>query len=393
MKSIIHLVLVLIICFSCVTTTSKGQANIGRITPAAERIELYLPQIIAKKVGLIVNQTSTVKGKHLVDYLSEGGVNVQKIFTPEHGFRGTADAGEKVDSEKDETTGVDIVSLYGKKKKPTPEDISDLDILIFDIQDVGVRFYTYISTLHYVLEAAAENNIPVIVLDRPNPLSRYVDGPILEPEYKSFVGMHPVPVVYGMTIGEYALMINGEGWLANGIEAKLEVIPIDNFTHDSTYILPIKPSPNLPNSIAIGHYPSLCFFEGTTVSVGRGTDAPFQQIGHPKFSQSDFSFTPKSGPGAKYPKLENKECIGLDLRRVAPDYTKLDLGYLIKFYENLSAQEQPFFLDSNFFNLLAGTDQLKKMIIAQVSESEIRAMWEPGLIDFKLKRKKYLLYD
>ncbi len=340
-----------------------------------------------------MNQTSTVKGKHLVDYLSEGGVNVQKIFTPEHGFRGTADAGEKVDSEKDETTGVDIVSLYGKKKKPTPEDISDLDILIFDIQDVGVRFYTYISTLHYVLEAAAENNIPVIVLDRPNPLSRYVDGPILEPEYKSFVGMHPVPVVYGMTIGEYALMINGEGWLANGIEAKLEVIPIDNFTHDSTYILPIKPSPNLPNSIAIGHYPSLCFFEGTTVSVGRGTDAPFQQIGHPKFSQSDFSFTPKSGPGAKYPKLENKECIGLDLRRVAPDYTKLDLGYLIKFYENLSAQEQPFFLDSNFFNLLAGTDQLKKMIIAQVSESEIRAMWEPGLIDFKLKRKKYLLYD
>jgi len=296
MKSIFQFFLILLFCFSCVNSGTNGQVEEGRITPAAERTDLYIPQILGKKVGLIVNQTSTVRGKHLVDYLAQGGITIQKIFTPEHGFRGKADAGEKVSSEIDSSTGIEIVSLYGKKKKPEQADLKEIDILIFDIQDVGVRFYTYISTLHYVMEAAAENNIPLIVLDRPNPLSMYIDGPVLEQEYKSFVGMHPVPVVYGMTIGEYALMINGEAWLAEGIKAELEVIPIANYNHDSTYILPIKPSPNLPNNIAIGHYPSLCFFEGTTISVGRGTAAPFQQIGHPEYSLSDYHFTPKSGP-------------------------------------------------------------------------------------------------
>jgi len=393
MKSILQISLVIIFCLSWVATGSKGAVSQGRITPAAERTEQYIPQLLGRKVGLIVNQTSTVKGQHLVDYLSKGGISISKIFTPEHGFRGEGDAGEAIDSEVDVTTGIEIVSLYGKKKKPATTDLSGVDILVFDIQDVGVRFYTYISTLHYVMEAAAENGIPLIVLDRPNPLSAYIDGPVLEEAYKSFVGMHPVPVVYGMTIGEYAQMINGEQWLDKGIKADLNVIPVENYTHDSSYILPIKPSPNLPNNIAIGHYPSLCFFEGTTVSIGRGTTAPFQQIGHPAYDRGSYSFIPTSGAGAKYPKLENEICKGIDLRTVLPLTNRLDLSYLVDFHNRLSKSGIPFFLESNFFDLLAGTDQLKTMLIAQASESEIRAMWEPGLIEFKLIRAKYLLYD
>ena len=369
-----------------------NSADTGRITPAAERPDLYLPRLIGKKVAVVVNQTSRVKDKHLVDMLLDKGVAITKIFSPEHGFRGVADAGQKVANQVDSQTGLPIISLYGKNKKPSQQDLSGVDILVFDIQDVGVRFYTYISTLHYVMEAAAESNIPVIVLDRPNPLGSFIDGPVLEEAFKSFVGMHPVPVVYGMTIGEYALMINGEKWLADGIKSDLQVIPLNNYTHSAQYILPVKPSPNLPNNMAIGHYPSLCFFEGTTVSVGRGTNKQFQVIGHPAYTGSDFSFAPVPMPGAKYPKNENLLCKGLDLSQVKPHRTRLDLSYLINFYTNLKSQNVTFFNDDNFFNLLAGTDQLKAQIIAGIQEEEIRAGWAAGLLDFKMTRKKYLLY-
>jgi len=369
-----------------------NSADTGRITPAAERPDLYLPRLIGKKVAVVVNQTSRVKDKHLVDMLLDKGVAITKIFSPEHGFRGVADAGQKVANQVDSQTGLPIISLYGKNKKPSQQDLSGVDILVFDIQDVGVRFYTYISTLHYVMEAAAESNLPVIVLDRPNPLGSFIDGPVLEEAFKSFVGMHPVPVVYGMTIGEYALMINGEKWLADGIKSDLQVIPLNNYTHSAQYILPVKPSPNLPNNMAIGHYPSICFFEGTTVSVGRGTNKQFQVIGHPAYTGSDFSFTPVPMPGAKYPKNENLLCKGLDLSQVKPHRTRLDLSYLINFYTNLKSQNVPFFNEDNFFNLLAGTDQLKAQIIAGTQEEEIRAGWAAGLLDFKMMRKNYLLY-
>jgi len=371
-----------------VATTDSSE---GRITPAAERTGLYLPLLKGKRVGLVVNQTSRVGREHLVDRLIKNKVKVSKIFSPEHGFRGEADAGQKINDGIDPQTNLTIISLYGNHKKPSEEDLHELDILVFDIQDVGVRFYTYISTLHYVMEAAAENGISVIVLDRPNPLGNYVDGPVLEPEFKSFVGMHPVPVVYGMTIGEYAKMINGEGWLAGGLRCDLKVIELNNYTHQSTYILPVKPSPNLPNNIAIGHYPSLCFFEGTTVSVGRGTDKQFQVIGHPNYTAGDYEFTPVSKPGAKYPKNENLLCKGKDLSRTKPE-KRLDLSHLMSFHQNLTAAGIPFFNDDNFFNLLAGTDKLKQAIIDGTREDEIRASWAAGLLDFEMKRKKYLLY-
>jgi len=370
-----------------------AEVEVGRITPAAERIGLYLPLLQGKTVGMVVNQTSTLGSTHLVDYLLTENMNIMAIFSPEHGFRGTADAGQKINNAIDPKTLLPLISLYGKNKKPSPVDLTGIDVLLFDIQDVGVRFYTYISTLHYVMEAAAEQDIPVIVLDRPNPLSCYVDGPVLEPEFKSFVGMHPVPVVYGMTIGEYAQMINGEEWLPGALSCDLTVIPIENYKHSDFYLLPIKPSPNLPNNIAIANYPSLCFFEGTTVSIGRGTDKQFQVIGHPQFPKKDFNFTPVSGPGSKYPKLENTICHGIDLQKVKPDLTKLNLQHLIHFHQELQKQQTPFFNDDNFFNLLAGTDQLKKQIQDGIREEEIRASWAPGLREFKMTRKKYLLYE
>ncbi len=364
----------------------------GRITPAAERTGLYLPLLKEKSVAMVVNQTSMVGRQNLVDFLLSKNVNIKTIFSPEHGFRGEADAGQKVENQTDTKTGLPIISLYGKNKKPYKQDLSGIETIVFDIQDVGVRFYTYISTLHYVMEAAAEQDLEVIVLDRPNPLGSYVDGPILESEFKSFVGLHPVPVVYGMTIGEYALMINGERWLEGGIKCELKVIPLNNYTHDSHYILPVKPSPNLPNNMAIGHYPSLCFFEGTTVSVGRGTDKQFQVIGHPNYSDPTFSFTPVPKPGARYPKNENRLCKGIDLSKTKPQDNRLDLSHLINFHKDLTAQNVSFFNDDNFFNLLAGNDKLKADIIAGVSEEEIRAGWEAGLLGFRMQRKKYLMY-
>ena len=387
----VHNLFLLIILFSCHQSTTTGQVLRGRITPGAEQTELYWKHIEGKKIGLVVNQTSTIAATHLADYLLERDISVVRLFTPEHGFRGKEDAGAKVSDGRDPKTGLSIVSLYGKNKKPSAESLEGLDVLIFDIQDVGVRFYTYISTLHYVMEAAAEQGVKVIVMDRPNPHAHYVDGPVLKEAFSSFVGMHPVPVIYGLTIGEYAQMINGEAWLSEGIKCDLTIIPVSNYLRSDQYILPIKPSPNLPNNLSIGHYPSLCFFEGTTLSVGRGTTMPFQIIGHPGL-EMDFTFTPQSTEGARYPKHENELCTGLDLRNIKPA-SALDLSYLITMHDEMKSRKLPFFNDDNFFNLLAGTDELKKDIISHKPLEEIKASWEQGLIDYKIKRRQYLIYD
>lgn len=367
------------------------------IIVGAQNVAEYHPLVVGKTVGMVVNQTSLIDGDHVVDSLLKLGVDIKMIFAPEHGFRGEADAGERIKDSKDVQTGIPVISLYGKKKKPTMTDIDGLDVIVFDIQDVGARFYTYISSLHYVMEACAENGIPIIVLDRPNPNAHYIDGPILEKEYKSFVGMHPVPVVYGMTVGEYAQMINGEGWLENGVKAELTVIKNREYTHGSYYNLPIKPSPNLPNIQSTFLYPSLCFFEGTKISVGRGTNTQFQVFGHPKYFGGDYNFTPVASLGAKYPKHENKACIGRDLTNLSKgelhELGRLDLSYLIESYANLNSQNIPFFNDNNFFEKLAGTLKLRTQIIAGKTEDEIRATWQDGLREFRTVRGKYLLYE
>jgi uncharacterized protein YbbC (DUF1343 family) len=320
----------------------------------------------------------------------EQGVQIKTIFAPEHGFRGTADAGEHVKDNVDEKTGIPVVSLYGNNKKPSADQLSELDVVIFDIQDVGVRFYTYISSMHYMMEACAENGVKMIVFDRPNPNGHIVDGPILDPDYKSFVGMHPIPVVHGLTVGELATMINEESWLEGGIKCELLVIPMQNYKHSDVYSLPIKPSPNLPNDQSIMLYPSLCFFEGTQMSIGRGTYFPFQVIGYPDSTFGAFTFTPVSIDGmAKSPRYENKVCYGVDLRSAAaPD--KLDLGFVIDFYNKWDKEEEFF---TKYFNTLAGTNQLKKQIESGKSEEEIRASWQSELEKYKALRKKYLMYE
>jgi uncharacterized protein YbbC (DUF1343 family) len=309
------------------------------------------------------------------------------VFSPEHGFRGTADAGAHIESGVDEKTGLPIVSLYGNNKKPTANQLQGIDILLFDIQDVGARFYTYISTLHYVMEAAAENSIPLVVLDRPNPNGHYVDGPILDSAYRSFVGMHPIPIVHGMTIGEYAQMINGQQWLKNGVQCQLTVITMQGYSRTMPYDLPIKPSPNLPNAQAVNLYPSLCLFEGTNVSVGRGTDLPFQHYGAP-YLKNDYFFIPKSGEGAKYPKHEGQKCYGKDLSQF-PKLSQLDLSYLIDAYQQ-SADKDTFF--NTFFDKLAGGSDLRLSIIGGKSEEEIRKSWADGLNVFKEQSAPYLIY-
>jgi uncharacterized protein YbbC (DUF1343 family) len=365
------------------------------IITGAERIAFYHPMLKDKKVALVVNQTSVVKDKHLVDTLLKLGVNIQVIFAPEHGIRGKADAGEIISDTKDNKTGLPVISLYGKKKKPLAEDLRNVDVIVFDIQDVGVRFYTYISTLHYVMDACAENNIPLILLDRPNPNAYFVDGPMLDPAFKSFIGMHPVPVVYGMTIGEYAQMINGEGWLTNKTTCKLTVVGCKNYNHDTFYELPIKPSPNLPNIRSVLLYPSTCFFEGTTLSLGRGTDKQFQVIGHPKIS-SAYSFTPLPNEGAKDPPLNGQKCYGTDLSNVTTgsiiQSKKIDLSYLLEYYKKMTDLNEKFFLDNNFIDKLAGSDQLRKQILAGKNEQEIKETWQPGLQAFQKTRAKYLIY-
>lgn len=358
---------------------------------AAMQTNDYLPLIHGKRVGIVGNQTSIVGETHLVDTLLSLGVDVRKIYTPEHGFRGTADAGAKVNSGKDEKTGIPIVSLYGKNKKPTPEMLQGIDIILFDLQDVGVRFYTYISTMTYVMEAAAENDLPVIVLDRPNPNGFFVDGPVLKSENSSFVGMHQVPVVYGMTIGEYAKMVNGEGWLKNGVTCDLTLIPIKKYNRKAIYELPVKPSPNLPNWESVYLYPTLCFFEGSIVSIGRGTDTPFQVYGHPAMRGS-YTFTPKSTSGASKPLLEGQRCRGENLVEFAHDYARnadqLHLEWIIEAYQQL--KDKSFF--TNYFRLLSGDKQLQRDIENGKSADEIRASWEDDLEAFKAIREKYLLY-
>lgn len=357
---------------------------------AAYKTASYLPLLKDKRVGIVTNQTGVIGQEHLVDFLLKKEVKITTIFSPEHGFRGKADAGEKVQDGKDIQTGLPIISLYGNNKKPTAKQLANLDVLVFDIQDVGVRFYTYISTLHYIMEAAAENNKKVIVLDRPNPNAHYIDGPVLEKGNESFIGMHPVPIVYGMTIGEYAKMINGEKWLKNGLQTNLTVISMDNYTHNTVYNLPIKPSPNLPNTQSISLYPSLCFFEGTTVSVGRGTDFPFQVYGAP-YLKGDFEFTPQPNEGAKHPKNQGKVNYGQDLRTY-PKLNQLNLSWLIEVREQNRPLPNLFWLKNNFIDLLAGTKKLRKQIDQGLKEDEIRASWQPDLQQFKKVRLNYLLY-
>ncbi len=345
--------------------------------------------IKGKSVAIVANQSSLIKKTHLVDSLLSLGIKVKKVFCPEHGFRGLVDAGTTVNTEKDSATGLSIITLYGKNKKPLPQDLTNVDVVIFDIQDVGVRFYTYLSTLHYVME----NKKELLVLDRPNPHGYYIDGPVLEPAYHSFLGMHPVPLVYGMTIGEYAKMINGEGWLNNHEKCNLKIISIEGYTHKDLYELPVRPSPNLPNMTSVYLYPSLGLFEGTVVSVGRGTDLPFQVIGHPALQNTNYSFTPVSKSVAKEPKYKGVECHGYNLVDFGSQYMKnlkkIYLFWLIGTYGSTPDKEH--FFDQNF-NFHAGNATLKQQIKEGKSEDEIRKTWQPAIQTFKTIRKKYLLY-
>ena len=363
-----------------------------QITISAANVDAYIPLLKEKKVGIVAHQASVISSAkntiHLVDLLRKKNISIQKIFAPEHGFRGTADAGEKIENQIDSKTQLPIISLYGKNRKPSKEQLKGIEIMVFDLQDVGVRFYTYLSTLHNVMEACAENNIPLIVLDRPNPNTHYIDGPVLNLEHKSFVGMHPVPIVYGMTIGEYAQMINGEKWLANSIKCDLTIIPLKNYTHQTTYELTIRPSPNLPNKQSIALYPSLCLLEPTRVSIGRGTDLQFQVYGHPGFPKTDFSYVPKSNFGSKNPKHKGQICYGENLTTVNPP-SKIELKWLMNAYSDFPEKDL-FFLKG--FERISGVSNLKKQLIGGASEKTIRNSWTDDLNKFKKTRIKYLLY-
>lgn len=365
----------------------------------ADQPALYLPLLKGKTVGVVTNQTGLMSDRtHVVDFLVKKGVKIKSIFAPEHGFRGDADAGEKVKNGVDIKTGIPIVSLYANNKKPSPEQLKGIDVIVFDIQDVGVRFYTYISTLAYVMEAGAENNVEVIVLDRPNPHDGYTDGPVLKKKWTSFVGMHEVPVVYGLTIGEYGKMVNGEGWLKNKVQVKYTLIPMKNYHKTGRYPILDRPSPNLPDDQSINLYPSLCFFEGTQVSVGRGTELPFQIYGSPWTKSLPYRFTPKPTAGAKDPFLNGKLCYGENLSGSKEDLRELNLEWLMKAYKNYRNPELDFFLKpaagKNFwFDTLAGNDELRKQMVAGKTISEIRASWKPDLDAFENIRKKYVVYE
>ena len=385
--------LFIMVFFACQDSTSAEQQT--QVKPdttllvGAERLPLYLPRLANKNVGLVVNQTSLVGNTHLVDTLLQLNVKVTKLFAPEHGFRGEAENGAHIDNDKDPKTGIPILSLHGKTKKPTTEMLSDLDIVLYDIQDVGARFYTYLSTMHLVMEACAERNIPVIILDRPNPNGHYVDGPVMEDKYKTFLGKHNIPIVHGMTLGELSLMINKEGWLTDSLICDLEVISIANWDHTKSYSLSIKPSANLPNDKAINLYPSLCLFEQTVVSVGRGTEVPFTILGHPNYQDTSFCFTPSSRMASKYPKHEDKKCYGMDLSNL-PRLNELNLQLLLDWYLLLKDEETPFFY--KHFRNLAGTEKLQNQIEAGWTSEQIKATWQSDLIQFKKLRKQYLLY-
>lgn len=368
-----------------------------QIITGAERTEIYLPLLEGKRVAICGNQSSLIGKTHLVDSLISRKVNVVKIFSPEHGFRGNAEAGAHISSSTDSKTGLPIISLYGKNKKPTAEQMKGIDLIIFDIQDVGCRFYTYISTLHYVMEAAAENNVDVLILDRPNPNGYFVDGPVLEEKYKSFVGMHPIPVVHGMTIGEYGMMIAGEKWLKDSVVCQLQVISMENYDHTMRYSLPIAPSPNLQTDEAIALYPSLCLFEGTDISIGRGTEIPFMCFGHPKLEIGEFYFTPQPIAGvSENPPQKGEKCRGRDLTEKGIEIIKngnqFDIQYLIEAYKAFPEKDK-FFTNANFFDKLAGNSTLRWQIIYGRDEATIRKSWQEKLQQFKKTRKKYLLYN
>jgi uncharacterized protein YbbC (DUF1343 family) len=379
----------------CIGNTSTFKKYSQDVYPGAYQTAQYIPGLKGKNIACVVNQTSMIGQTHLVDTLIKHQINITKVFAPEHGFRGFSDAGETIPDDIDTKTGIPLVSLYGKRKKPSNEDLQGIDMVVFDIQDVGVRFYTFLSTLHYVMEACAENNIPLLVLDRANPNGHYIDGPVLEKPFASFVGMHPVPVVYGMTIGEYARMINGEGWLAGQKKCDLTVIPCKGYHHNTSYVLPVKPSPNLPNELSILLYPGICMFEGTTLSLGRGTEAPFQMVGHPDL-EGEFSFTPRSVEGAKSPPQLNILCKGTDLRNLKPDNVRkqkrIHMELLLKYHRELKSKNIPFFLENLFFDKLAGTDKWRKLIEQGATEKDIRKSWENDLKQFSDVRKKYLIY-
>lgn len=361
------------------------------VLPGAAQLQAYLPLLQDKKVALVVNATSYIGAKHWVDVLLEQGITIQKVFAPEHGFRGDYEAAQAFNDTKDPTTGLPILSLYGQVKKPTQAMLADVEVVVFDIQDVGVRCYTYLTTLHYVMEACAAYQVPLIVLDRPNPNGHYVDGPVLDLKFQSFVGQHPIPLVHGMTLGELARMINGEGWLQDQQQCNLKVIPVVNYTHQTPYSLPRPPSPNLPNDQAVALYPSLVLFEGTFISAGRGTPFPFQVIGYPDTSFGHFQFTPVSMPTkALNPKHQNQLCFGLDLRKTPPP-SRLDLQYLLHFYQQARARSLRFFGPT--FNMHAGSEQLRQQLEAGLSEAAIRNSWQKELAVYKAKRKKYLLYE
>ncbi|UBM59440.1 DUF1343 domain-containing protein [Marinilongibacter aquaticus] len=389
MKNFFVPLLIALVSFSSFSCKAKVNSP-EKIKVGAESMEKYLPKLEGKRVGLVINHTSTVGKTHLLDTLLSRQVNVAKLFAPEHGFRGQADAGAHILNETDAQTGLPIISLYGKNRKPSAEHLSGIDILVFDIQDVGVRFYTYISTLHNIIEAAANNNIPVLVLDRPNPNGHYVAGPVLEEGYESFVGMNKIPVVYGLTIGELAIMINEEKW-ASKKHCDLEVIPCENYTHASRYDLPIKPSPNLPNAQSIWLYPSICFFEPTKVSVGRGTDLQFQVIGGPDKNLGRYKFTPVDKPGAHNPVNKDILCYGENLSDVDARNMGFDLHYLFNFYKNFEDKAN-FFTNERFFNLLTGNGWLIEDLKAGKTVAEVESKWQPALEKFKTLRKKYLIY-
>ena len=382
----------IILLFGLLLASLSAPAQ-DRIETGAEQTGRYLPLLEGRRVGIMTNHTGTVGRTHLVDTLRSLGVDIRVVFAPEHGFRGQADAGESVASYRDRKTGINVVSVYGSTKRPPDSIMQRLDVLLFDIQDVGLRYYTYLSSMHYLMEACAANGKQLIVLDRPNPNGFYVDGPVLEAKHRSFVGMHPIPVVHGMTLGELARMIDGEGWLRDGLRCKLTVIPCRGYTHRSRYRLPTAPSPNLPNMRAVCLYPSLCFFEGTPVSLGRGTDFPFQAYGHPEL-QGDFSFTPRSNAGAKNPPLKDKLCHGVDLRTSPSDERiwerEVDLGYVIDCYRQLNLGEKFF---TPMFDRLTGTDYVRQMILQGAGADRIKASWADDVERFKQTRKPYLLYE
>lgn len=384
----------LLSAFACSQKQTPVLVDYKEIISGDQQLEIYLPLINGKNVAVVAHHASMIEDVHLVDTLLKHHINIVKIFCPEHGFRGTASAGEIINDSMDVSTGIPIVSLYGKYKKPPKKELTGVDVIVFDLQDVGVRFFTYNSTLTYVMEACAEMKIPLVVLDRPNPNGYFVDGPVLEDGYESFVGLHKIPIVHGMTSGEFALMLNGESWLAGSERCDLTVIKLKNYSHDYIVKLPIKPSPNLPNWESVYLYPSLCLFEGTIMSVGRGTDFPFQVYGHPDYVIGSFVFTPRSMPGAARPKYEGEKCFGQYLKTYAQNYAqlqpKLNLSWLIESYKLLHSEHEFF---TPYFEKLSGTDQLRKQIVAGYSEKEIRESWKKNLGAFIKIREKYLLYE